>query len=97
MAAIVEATELTVPAVQEEYFETGKARDPVANLVLKRHKAALAVRPALIGGSAFQAVGKSTLMALDGWEATIMEAAEILRVLLSFARISSSTSSRSVC
>ena len=80
MAAIVEARELAVSAVQEEYFATGKSQDPIADLVLKRRKAVLAARPALRGGIAFQAIGKSTLMALGGREATIAEAAEILRV-----------------
>ena len=40
----------------------------------------LETRPALRGGGAFQAIGKSTIMALDGREATIGETAEILRV-----------------
>ena len=79
-ASVVEARELAVSAVQEEYFETGKYRDPVAKLVSKRRKAVLAARPALRGGSAFQAIGKSTLMALDGRETTIAEAANMLRV-----------------
>ena len=59
---------------------TGRSRDPVAELALKRRKAVLETRPALRRGGAFQAIGKSTLMALDGREATIVEAAEILRV-----------------
>ncbi|CAN0031651.1 unnamed protein product, partial [Ascophyllum nodosum] len=80
MAAIVEARELAMSTVQEEYFETGKSRDPVAELVWKRREAVLAARPALRGESAFQAIGKSTLMALDGREATIAEATDILGV-----------------
>ena len=80
MAAIVEAREKAVSAVQQEYFVTGKSRDPVAELVGKRHKAVLAARAVLRDGNAFQVAGKSTLMALDGREATLAEAAEILRV-----------------
>ena len=80
MAAIVEAREKAVSAVQQEYFVTGKSRDPVAELVWKRRNAVLAARPTLRDGNAFQAAGKTILMALDGREATIAEAAEMLRV-----------------
>ena len=80
MAVIVEAREKAVSAVQQEYFASGKSRDPVAELVGKRRKAALAARTALRDGNAFQAAGKSTLVALDGRETILVEAAEILRV-----------------
>ena len=71
MAAIMEVREIIVSGVQQEYFVTGKSRGPVV----------LVARPALRNGNAFQGAGKSTLMALDGREATIAEAVEILRVL----------------
>ena len=80
MAANVEAREKAVSAVQQEYFVAEKSRDPVAELVWKRRNAVLAARPTVRDGNAFQAAGKSTLMALDGREATIAEAAEMLRV-----------------
>ena len=64
MAAMVEARELAVSAVKEKYVVTGRSRDPVAEPVLKRRKAVLAATPALRGGSAFQTIEKSTLMAL---------------------------------
>ena len=80
MAAIVEAREKAVSAVQQEYFVTGKSRDPVAELVWKRRNAVLAAKPTLRDGNAFQAAGKSTLMVLDGREATIAKAAEMLRI-----------------
>ena len=80
MAAIVEMRKKAVSAVQKEFFVTGMSRDLVAELLEKRHKAMLAEKPALQDGNTFQATGKSTIMALDGREATLAEAAEILRV-----------------
>ena len=46
----------------------------------KRRKTVLAARPALRDGNAFLSAGKLTVMALDEREATLAEAAEILRV-----------------
>ena len=80
MAAIVEAREKAVSAVQKEYFVTGKSRDLVAKLLGQRRKTMLAARPTLKDGNRFQATGKPTLMALDGPKATLAETAEILRV-----------------
>ena len=80
IAVIVEAREKAVSAVQQEYFLSGKSRDPVAELVGKRRKAVLVARTALRDRDAVQAAGKSTPVALDGRETTLMEAAEILRV-----------------
>ena len=77
MVGIVEAREKGVSAVQQAYFVTGKSRGSVAELVGKRRKAVLAARPALRDGDAFLSAGKSTLMALDGREATLAEAAKI--------------------
>ena len=57
----------------------GKSRDPVAELVLKGRKAVLTARPALRGGSALKAIGKSTLMALDGREAEILRVPELYK------------------
>ena len=58
---------------------TGESRHPVAELVLKRHKDELAARPALREGSALQAIGKSTLMALDRRKAEILRVPELCK------------------
>ena len=80
MAAIVSSREIALSEVQREFFVTGSSRDPVTELMRKRRKAVQAARPVLRGGNAFRVSGKSTLMALDGREASMGDAAEILQV-----------------
>ena len=80
LAAIVSAREAALTYVHRMFFDTTKNRDPVQELLRKRCAAVKTARKALQGGYAFDGCGKSTLMALDGREATVKDAEEILKV-----------------
>ena len=78
LAAIVTLRERALAEVRRKFFVTGKDRDPGADVLRKRRAAVETAIKALVGGLAFSAKGEATLMSLDGREALLTEADEIL-------------------
>ena len=78
LPALVTAREHALTEIRREYLATGVNQDPVADVLRKRRDAVSTATSVLTESLAFTDKGAATLMSLDGREALLTEAQEIL-------------------